>query len=436
MATPLLYRAWVGASLVLLPFLARSEVKKLRRAGLPLARAWEKLGHATEARAPGTLIWFHGASVGESLSVLALITRMGHLLPEARFLITSGTATSADLIARRLPPRTVHQFAPLDAPGPLKRFLRHWRPEAALFVESELWPQMLRRTRARGTAMALVNARLSARSIAAWRRRPALARHLFEVFDLILTQNAAMERALKEIGAPEGRLERGFNLKSLSDPLPVDQGALVSARAALGGRPLWVASSTHPGEEAVVLAAHRQLLARFPDLCLILAPRHPERGTEVRDEIARAGLSYSRRTRGEAPSGAVYLADTLGELGTWYALTDLVFLGGSLRPIGGHNPFEVAQAGATVLSGNHVANFAETFAEMEAAGAARLVADSEDLAEKVAELLLDAPLREKRLKAARTFAEAQTERLDEIAARLIAALGLSQPAQLADWRDE
>ena len=170
MSPPFLYRFWVGASMVLVPFLARREINKLREAGVPVLRAHEKLGHATQdRRGTGPLIWFHAASVGESLSVLSLITRMGVALPKAQFLITSGTATSAALVENRLPPRTLHQFAPLDAPGPLKRFLRHWRPEAAIFVESELWPQMLRRAHASGARMALVNARLSERSQARWR---------------------------------------------------------------------------------------------------------------------------------------------------------------------------------------------------------------------------------------------------------------------------
>jgi 3-deoxy-D-manno-octulosonic-acid transferase len=170
---PLLYRLWVGASMALVPFATWAVTRKLRRAGVPVVRCHEKLGHATEPRDPdAALIWFHAASVGETQAVLALITRMGVALPQAQFLITSGTATSATMVARRMPPRCVHQFSPLDAPGPLRRFLRHWRPNAALFVESELWPQMLRRTRAQGARMALVNARLSARSIANWRRFP------------------------------------------------------------------------------------------------------------------------------------------------------------------------------------------------------------------------------------------------------------------------
>ena len=426
MSAPFLYRAWVGASVLALPIFARSETKKLTQAGLSAARAREKLGHATVPRpGDGPLIWFHAASVGESLSVLSLITRMGVALPQAHFLITSGTATSAQLVARRLPPRTQHQFAPLDAPGPLSRFLAHWQPDAALFVESELWPQMLRRTKASGARLALVNARLSERSQESWRKRPALARYLFEVFDLILTQNDPMARAMVEMHAPAERVARGINLKSMSDPLPIDAALRAQTAEALANRPVWVASSTHPGEEEVVLQAHRRLLRDLPDLMLILAPRHPDRGDAVAEMISAANLPYTRRSQGEALGAKVYLADTMGELGTWYALTDVVFLGGSLKPIGGHNPFEVAQAGAAVFSGPHVANFAETFAELEACGVSRFVSDGRDLAHRVSAFLTDADAQRKAKAAAAAFAQAQTDQLDAIAQRLINALELS-----------
>jgi len=425
MRTPMLYRVYVALSMALVPFAAHLAIKKLRTADVPVHRAHERLGHATEIRADGTLIWFHAASVGESLSVLALITRMGVALPQAHFLITSGTPTSAALIAQRMPPRCVHQFAPLDAPGPLKRFLRHWRPDAAIFVESELWPQMLRRTHATGAAMALVNARLSEKSLRAWAKRPRLAAYLLEVFDLILTQNDAMAEAMVRIHAPAPKVARGQNLKSFAGPLPCDEDLIFNARAALGHRPVWVAASTHAGEEQIALAAHKKLVETHPDLLLILVPRHPERGTEVAQLIADAGIEYTCRSRGDMPAGAVYLADTLGELGNWFALSEIVFLGGSLLPIGGHNPFEVAQSGATVLSGNHVFNFAETYSAMEAVGAAQLVADADDLAVKVDALLRESHRRDKAVIAAKEFAQQETGKLDIIAARLIKALRIA-----------
>lgn len=425
MPAPLLYRVYVAASMALVPFVARATIRKLRNNGVAVHRSHERLGHATEDRAQGTLVWFHAASVGESLSVLALITRMGAALPHAHFLITSGTATSATLIERRMPLRCVHQFAPLDAPGPLKRFLKHWRPDAAVFVESELWPQMLRRTRDTGAAMALVNARLSEKSIASWAKRPRLAAYVLEVFDLILTQNDAMAEAMVRIHAPAPRVARGQNLKSFAGPLPRDEDLIFETRAALGHRPVWIAASTHAGEEKIVLQAHKRLRETHPDLALILVPRHPERGAEVLQLIADTGMDYTRRSRGEHAGGAVFLADTLGELGNWFALSPIVFLGGSLLPIGGHNPFEVAQSGATVLSGNHVFNFAETYAAMEAEGAARIVAGVEDLTTQVDTLLRDEQSRNKAVRAAQRFAQAETGKLDIIAARLIKALGLT-----------
>jgi 3-deoxy-D-manno-octulosonic-acid transferase len=426
MSAPFLYRVWVGASMVIVPFAAMIEMRKLRRAGVSALRAQEKLGNASERRVKGVpLIWFHAASVGESLSVLALIARMGAHLRDAQFLITSGTATSAALLASRLPPRTRHQFAPLDAPGPLKRFLKHWRPDAAVFVESEIWPQMLRRTYATGARMALVNARLSDRSVERWRKRPALARHLLDVFVLILTQNDAMALAMARMHAPADRIARGINLKSMAGPLPVDEDALFEARAAIGHRPVWVASSTHEGEEETLLAAHKTALQTHPDLCLVLAPRHPDRGDAVATLITGAQLSMTRRTQGDMPGAQVFLADTLGELGLWYALSDIVFLGGSLHPVGGHNPFEVAHSGAVVLSGPHVAAFAETYAAMQAAGAAFATADAADIAAQVTRLLTDDTARTTACTAAKTFATDQTDMLDGIATRLIKALELT-----------
>ena len=427
MQTPFLYRLWVVASFLALPIVARQELGKVRSAGFSRDRSREKLGHATMARIDGTpLIWFHAASVGESLSVLALITRMGEILPDAQFLITSGTTTSATLLGKRLPPRTIHQFAPLDAPGPLRRFLAHWRPAAVVFVESEIWPQMLRRTFATGACMALVNARLSQRSLTRWNKKPAFARYLFDVFELILTQNNTVADGLTSLGVPSDKISRGVNLKSMSPALSVDKNAVADITRALGKRPMWVASSTHSGEEEIVVAAHKILCEKWPELCLILAPRHPERGTAVRDIAETAGLGVTQRSVGDAAGGQVYLADTLGELGAWYNLTDIVFLGGSLMPLGGHNPFEVAQAGAITLFGPHVTNFAETFTEMEIAGAAFQVTDAKTLVAHVAHLLNDSDARSTGQKAARHLTVSKTDQMDKVAQHLINALNLVQ----------
>lgn len=426
-ATPLQV-AYAGLARLAYPLALRAERRKLAAAGMA-ARIGEKAGRAAAARPAGRLVWFHAASVGESLSVLSLIARLGVALPDTQFLITSGTATSAALLGQRMPPRCRHQFAPLDAPGAVARFLAHWRPDAAVFVESELWPNMLRAAAAAGIPLALVGARLSARSLARWSRTPATARALLGLFALIVTQNREMAGALTALGAEPARVVEGVNLKSLSAPLPVDAALAGGLGGALGARPRWVASSTHDGEEEIVLAAHARLLERWPDLCLILAPRHPARSDAVAALIGAHGWPDLRRSAHDwpQPGAPVYLADTLGELGAWYAQSGIVFLGGSLRQIGGHNPFEVAHAGAAILSGPHVQNFSETFAQMTARGAARLTGSApEDVAEAVAGWLGDGPARQAAIDAGRALCADQSEALARIAGQLTHALGLER----------
>ncbi|MEO9653283.1 MAG: 3-deoxy-D-manno-octulosonic acid transferase [Roseobacter sp.] len=424
MRPPLLYHIYVAATALLVPFFSWIEIRKLRAAGYHAVRAHEKLGHATEPRSgSGPLIWFHAASVGESMSVLTLIAELGKLSPRTQFLITSGTATSAQMIADRLPPRTVHQFAPLDAGGPVKRFLRHWRPDGAVFVESELWPQMLRLTRDSGARMILVNARMSDASRRAWQKRPKTAAFVLSSFDLILTQNDEMAQVMANLHAPADRIARGINLKALSDPLKQDSALLAQVRTGIKGRPIWIAASTHKGEEEIVLNAHKKLQKRFPDLLLLLAPRHPARSPEIARILHQQGVSFSTRSKGELPTNEdVYLADTLGELGSWYALSNVIFLGGSLKPIGGHNPFEVAQAGCGVLSGTEVFNFSETYTEMVHRRAATLVENDDSLAQAVTRLLSDRTAEEEAGRAARDYVRGKSSHLTMIAQRLARAL--------------
>ncbi len=404
--------------------------RKLRRHDVAVPRIHERLGNASLPRPVGQLVWFHAASVGESLSVLTLITRMGERLPDAEFLITSGTATSADLIARRLPPRTRHQFAPIDAHGPVSRFFDHWRPDAGVFVESELWPLMLVEARARGIPLALLNARLSEKSVEAWKKAPATARFVLDQFDLVLTQNRKTADNLVAIGAAPERVKVGTNLKATSAALPVDEATLTELQEALNGRPVWVASSTHPGEEETVLAAHARLIEKHPPLCLVLVPRHPERGDEVEALIRDRDFSVARRTRRDPIDAQtqVYLADTLGETGTWYAMTPLVFLGGSLLPIGGHNPFEPAQAGAAVISGPHVTNFSETFDPLVAGGGVVLASDAVGLATAIDHWLQDANALQQARAAAKRYVTEQQGRLDSIVVDLCEVLRLGDDA--------
>ena len=421
----LLYHLYRGATAGLAPFALRKVTAKLRAAGVDETRLAERRGQATLPRPAGPLIWFHGASVGETLSVLTLIRHLGERLPKAEFLITSGTATSAELVAKRMPPRTRHQFAPVDAPGAVARFLDHWRPDAGIFVESELWPNVLVAARARGVRLALINARLSEKSARDWRKFPDTARFVLDQFSAYVAQNQTSADLLRSMGADPDRLSVGVNLKLTSDPLPVDQTLLEQTRAALAGRPVWVASSTHPGEDELVIAAQQTLLRDRPDLCLLLAPRHPERGDAVAAMLRNAGLGTAQRSKGEALDGhQVYLADTLGEVGTWYALSRIVLMAGAFAPLGGHNPIEPAQAGAAVITGPEHFNFAETYGPLLKLGGAVEVRDATALAMAVTRWLDQPETLDSAARAAHDYVDRQRAALDRIMDTIIKALDL------------
>jgi 3-deoxy-D-manno-octulosonic-acid transferase len=366
------------------------------------ARLAERRGLAALPRPAGPLLWLHAASVGESLSALPLIAALRQARPGLSVLVTTGTVTSARLLARRLggdgavpersgampaSPWLIHQVAPLDVPGWAARFLDHWRPDAAVFVESELWPTMLAALRQRAIPAALVNARLSARSAARWARAPALAAEALGSFRVILGQTAADAARLSTLA---GRaVPCPGNLKHAAPPLPADAAELARLAALIGDRTVWVAASTHPGEEEQVLAAHRAALAAEPGLLLIVAPRHPERGAAVAAVAAASGFAAPRRSEGTGPDGPVWIADTLGELGLWYRLARGAFLGGSLVPHGGQNPLEPARLGRPVAFGPHTGNFTEVTEALLGAGAATRVADSAALAAWVERLAGD-----------------------------------------------
>ncbi|MEQ9260955.1 MAG: 3-deoxy-D-manno-octulosonic acid transferase [Roseovarius sp.] len=421
---PLPVRLYRASANLIAPLAYRQVRAKLGAHGISGQRLRERQGHATVARPEGRLLWFHAASVGESLSVLRLIEAMGAQLPDTSFLITSGTATSAEVLARRLPPRTQHQFAPLDAHRYLRRFLAHWRPDAAVFVESELWPQMLMETRATGAPLALVNARLSEGSARNWRRFGATARFLLGHFALIHCQDRRTESHFHALGLAQA--QAGVNLKSLAGPLPVDSSELAEFRASVGERPLWLAASTHPGEEEIVLDAHRTVLDTHAEALLLLVPRHPERAGGVAKLVEEAGLTCARRSEGAAitPETQVYLADTLGEMGLWYAAAPITCLCGSFTPVGGHNPFEPAQAGTALLHGPLYANFEETYPEMAKAGAAREAPDAARLARHILHLLEKPEDLARLQEAGHAFALAREDALGDIAGDLSKALGL------------
>ncbi|WP_438991971.1 3-deoxy-D-manno-octulosonic acid transferase [Lentibacter sp.] len=430
-ALPLLLRVYRALATPLAPLAHRLTKTKLTAQGIDLKRLGERQGVATQARPKGALMWFHAASVGESLSSLRLIEHLAAADPARHFLITSGTATSAQILAKRLPPRCTHQFAPLDSPIYVRRFLNHWQPDEAVFIESELWPNMILETDARGVPLALLNARISDKTAASWSRVPRTARALLSSFRLIHCQDTRTARHLQALGAIHAAA--GTNLKSLAGPLPFSAATLAQIKNSLGARPLWLASSTHQGEEATVLAAHKALLATHPDVLLILVPRHPERAEEIKPLIRAEGLMLAQRSSQEPihTETQVYLADTLGETGLWYALSPLTFLGGSLVPVGGHNPYEPAHTASALLHGPLYANFAQGYAALQKDGASLEVTTAIDLADSL-HSLLDSPEALQRQRAlARAFAQAQNNAVEDIATTLCHALsqGKTQDTQ-------
>ncbi len=385
-----LYRGLAGAAA---PAVRAHLRRRAARGKEDPARLGERLGVPSAPRPAGPLVWLHAASVGETLSVLPLVARLLED-PALSVLVTSGTVASARLAAERLPPRAVHQYAPVDLPGAAARFLDRWRPGLALFVESELWPNLILAARARGVPLALAQARMSERSWRRWRRVPGAARRLLGGFRLVAAQTAADAERYRRLGAPDARALG--SLKDSAPPPPADPAALRAWRRAVGARPVWVAASTHPGaEEAAVFAAQQAARARLDGLLAVVAPRHPERGAELARAAAARGLRAALRSRGAAPDAAagVYIADTLGELGLFYRAAPLAFVGGSIARRGGHNPVEAIRLGCAVLTGPDLANFSAVAADLRAAGALRTVADAGELAAAVGGLLADSAAR-------------------------------------------
>ncbi|QBY01826.1 3-deoxy-D-manno-octulosonic acid transferase [Rhodophyticola sp. CCM32] len=389
----------MGTSLALagyLFFAARAEAFAERKLAQRLkidkedeARLDERRGFASRARPDTPLIWFHAASVGESLALLELIRRLIEERPEISVLVTTGTVTSAKVMDSRLPEGAFHQYAPLDALPFVRRFLDFWKPDLAVWTESELWPALITETHTRAIPMLLINARMSKASHDKWRFLRGMARSLLDRFDFAHVQDVTTANYLRNLGLPGQRLEIAGTLKEGAAALPYEEAERERIAARLSGRPVWLAASTHEGEEKKVLEAHNLALRGNPRLLLILVPRHPERGDALADLLQRGDWSYMRRTADELPDAdtQVYLADTMGELGLWYRIAPISFVGGSLEPIGGHNPFEPAALGSAILHGPYVTNFVDIYQRLTESRAARLVSAPDSLAVAVNDLM-------------------------------------------------
>lgn len=350
-------------------------------------RLVERYGRASLPRPPGRVVWVHAASVGETNAVLPLLERLTGI--GLGVIFTTTTVTSAVIAAKRLPRGAVHQFAPLDLAPFVGSFLAHWRPNLAIFVESEMWPTMVRKLAEAGVPLIVTNARLSERSYRGWKRFAGFATKVFPRITLCLAQSEADAARFAGLGATDVRTVG--NLKFDVPPLAADSGAVARMATAIDGRPAWVAASTHEGEEEVIADAHRLVRQRHPDVLTVVVPRHPERGDAVRATLAGKGLTVAQRSRGNPLLHEIdiYLADTLGELGLFYRLAPIAFLGGSLIPHGGQNPIEPTRLAAAVLHGPHVHNFADIYAALDAAVPGAPIVDAPSLADAVAALMDD-----------------------------------------------
>lgn len=381
------------------------------------ARLGERLGKASLPRPDGRLLWLHAASIGEAVSALALIERLAAERPGLAILVTTGTVTSARLLARRLPRANArHQYVPADRPAWVERFLDHWRPDLALWIESEMWPNLVTLTQGRGIPTILLNGRISAPSFNRWRKWRGIIRPMLSGFALCLAQDETQAERLRRLGAA-APIAAG-DLKSAAAALPLDEGERLRLQEATGTRPLWLAASTHESEEEAVAAVHRRLKDRHPGLLTIIAPRHPARADRVGALLAGKELTVARRSRGEPVTDTtdIYLADTLGELGLFYRIAGIAFVGGSLTPVGGHNPLEPALLDCAILHGPDMSNCA-AMAEALAAGKASERVDSADaLAEAVSRLLADPAERDRRAQAAAAIAARDSKVLDRVLA--------------------
>jgi len=338
----------------------------------------ERLGHAGLPRPAGQLLWLHAASVGEAQSVLPLVEALLARQPGLQILFTSVTVTSARLLAPRLPAGVLHQFAPVDTVPVIERFLDHWRPDAAVFVESELWPVTLLELDLRGIPRALVNGRMSERSFRRWKRLRGLVEPLLAGFQPCLAQSPEDLVHFQALGVPQAACPG--NLKFATPPLVVDTEALAAIAAALGARPRWVAASTHAGEEVLAAEVHAALAADLPGLLTVIVPRHAERGPAIIAALASRGWAAGLRSQGDRPGDhPLYVADTMGELGLWYRLCPVTFVGKTLVGDGGQNPMEPIQLGSAVIHGPNMSNFRRIAEDLALAGGAVTVTNADAL---------------------------------------------------------
>src|ERR1700692_3601414 len=360
---PMTLRFYQRLSVAMVPLAPALIKRRLKQGKEDPARIGERRGLSRDVRPHGALVWIHGASVGEVLAAAGLIEKLRAL--NIRILLTSGTVTSAAIVAKRFPPDIIHQYVPYDSPRYVARFLDHWRPSLALFIESDLWPNLILSSAARRLPMVLINGRMSHRSFPRWRRVSGTISALLGQFEVCLAQSRVDAERFSMLGSRNVVITG--NLKLDVPAPPADFTKLERLMSMTRGRPVIVAASTHPGEEAILIEAHRTLVGFFPSLLTVVVPRHPGRGEAVARTIAASGLRAALRSREELPIATtdIYVADTMGELGLFYRLAPIVFMGGSLVEHGGQNPVEAVKLGASIVHGPHVFNFTDVYEALD-----------------------------------------------------------------------
>ena len=381
---------WVGAAVY--PFIGTYLAIRAAKGKEERSRRRERYGRSNIARPNGPLVWFHAASVGETNAVVPLINEVRRR--SINVVLTTGTVTSATVARERLGDSVIHQYVPLDLKPAVSRFLDHWKPDLAIIAESEIWPMTILELGSRHTPQVLVNGRLSDRSFERWSKRPSLAEALFENLSHVIAQSELDAARFLALGARPVTISGNLKVDTVAPPWDKDELAILSGMVAK--RPSWAAISTFEGEDEIAADVHRALKTRHAGILTIIVPRHPERGDAIEAMLKARGLNVARRSRGEAieKTTDIYLGDTIGEMGLYLNLTEIVFVGKSLKGGGGQNPLEPAMLGCSVLSGSEVTNFRESYGRLIKNGGARFVRDGEMLAKGVNFLLLNPQARQ------------------------------------------
>ena len=400
---------------ILYPLVISRYIKKRKANGKEdIKRFNERIGKPQKKRPEGKLIWFHGASVGESISMLPLINKLLELYPTAHVMVTTGTLTSADIMAKRLPERAFHQYITIDNPKFTNRFIKHWQPDLVLWFESDFWPAMLSTIKKKNIPLILVNGRISNKSFKRWQQFDFISKELLNCFTFCLGQSEEDAYRLRVLGAKDSMCLG--NLKYAGLPIPINEKDKEELQKEIGNRPTWLVGSTHDDEETKIGRKLKDIQKQVSNLLTIIAPRHPTRGEEIQKALTELGFKTALRSKGEkiGKEMEIYIADTIGEMGLWYSLCPIVFIGGSLIPHGGQNFMEPSRMKKAVMVGPYMHNFTDAMNRAKKADAIIQVSDADELKDMVIQLLTDKDLLEAKMSLAYNWANSENKVLDSI----------------------